>query len=697
MRSSKVSSTRSAVLAIVVASAFLLSATARQNAAALYQSGLYAEEIEGNLQKAIGIYERVLKEFPGSAETAASAQLHIGLCYEKMGLDKAQEAYERVIRNYPGQAAAVATAREKLDNILRARSPSKKGERELTIRQVQTPADWEGPGVVSPNGKYVADIHGDTGDLWISELSTGNQRRLTDEGKDYSQYGFGPRWSPDSARLAFTWVNAKNVAELREVALDGSRPRVLISGGDGRWVQPRDWSPDGRQILMTAYVYKQRSQELNLVSVADGSVRTLKISADRSLAPADCFFSPDGQAVACSRPSRKGARERDVFLLSVDGGHESPLIEHPADDELLGWLPDGRGILFGSDRSGTVDIWTVPVDKGQVRGAPTLVKRGVGPITPLGLTRGGAFYYRTPGSFMDVYTAGLDSKTGKVVGSPKKEPLPYEGHNMMPDWSPDGNRLAYVSRRPGEKLWILCVYSADTGKVREYRLDKTYAYPRWSPDGRHLYVQATVADGQGIYRLDVERGDVTPVVTAGEGDYVHDLRVSSDQKWIVYGRDSKAVCQIVRRNAATGHEQELDRTPFDNSTLTLSPDGRHLALLLRTDENTRVVKVMEFPDGTPREIQRFKQTGRWIIDLAWNPDGRFIYYSDNSTGKSGEWRLRRVPVEGGDAQDVGLVMRHYRQISVHPDGARITFSTFPSNPEPSQVWVMENFLPATKR
>jgi Tol biopolymer transport system component len=672
------------VFVTLVALALLSSAAVQQNAAQLYQSGVYAEEIEGNLQKAIGIYEQVLKQFPDSRDTAASAQLHIGLCYEKLGLEKAREAFEKVIRNYPGQAAAVAVAQEKLDNILRARSLSKKGERELTIRQIQTPADWEGPGVVSPNGKYVADIDGNTGDLWISELSTGNQRRLTDEGKDYSQYGFGPRWSPDSARLAFTWLNAKNVAELREVALDGSRPRVL--GGDGKWgwVQPRDWSPDGRQILITAYVYKQRTLDLSLASVADGSVRSLKTF-------------PDGQAVACSRPSRKGARERDVFLLSVDGGHESPLIEHPADDELLGWLPDGRGILFASDRSGTVDIWTVPVDKGQVRGAPTLVKRGVGPITPLGLTRGGAFYYRTPGSFMDVYTAGLDSKTGKVVGSPKKEPLPFEGHNMMPDWSPDGNRLAYVSRRPGEKLWILCVYSADTGKVREYRLDKTYAYPRWGPDGRDLYVQATVADGQGIHRMDVERGEVTPVLPAAGEDYLHDLRTSPDRKWIVYGRDTKTICQILRRDAATGQEKELDRTPFDNGTLAFSADGRHLALLLRTDENTRVIKVMEFPDGTPREILRFKQTGRWIIDLAWSPDGRFIYYSDNPTDKTGEWRLRRVLAEGGDAQDVGLVMRYYRQVSVHPDGSRITFSSSPSNPEPSQVWVMENFLPATKR
>jgi Tol biopolymer transport system component len=680
-----------AVFAAVVTSAVLSSAAIQQKAAQLYQSGVYAEEIEGNLQKAIGIYEQVLKQFPDSRDTAANAQLHIGLCYEKMGAAKAQEAYEKVIRNYPGQAAAVAVAQEKLDNILRSRSLSKKGERELTIRNLPIPPALE-LYRVSPDGKYLSYVDANTGDLGVRELSTGKQRHLTDEGKNYSEYALFPQWSPDSMKLVYSW----NERELRVVTLDGSAPKILVGDRKEGWVLPRDWSPDGRLIVMATSGPKRRTLELSLVSVTDGSVRSLKTFADRNVGPGDCLFSPDGRAVAYSRPTQEGARERDVFLLTVDGGRESPLIQHPADDELLEWLPDGRGILFASDRAGTMDLWIIQVDEGQAQGAPTLVKRGVGPVTSMGLTRTGAFYYRTPASFMDVYTASFDPRTGLVAGSPKKEPLPFEGHNTMPDWSPDGKQLAYVSTRPGERKWVLCIYSADTGKVREFRLDKTYAYPRWSPDGRHLYLQATVADGQGIYRMDVETGEVTSVLGSGEA-YVHDLRVSADRKWVVYGRDSKAICQILRRDATTGQEKELDRTPFDNSTLALSRDGSRLATILRTDPKTRVMKVMEFPDGTPKEIARFALSGGFIIDLAWSPDGRFIYYYDNPTGKSGDWHMRRVPAEGGEVLDLGLVMRYYRQLSVHPDGSRITFSAPPTKREPDQVWVMENFLPATKR
>ena len=44
-----------------------------------------------------------------------------------------------------------------------------------------------------------------------------------------------------------------------------------------------------------------------------------------------------------------------------------------------------------------------------------------------------------------------------------------------------------------------------------------------------------------------------------------------------------------------------------------------------------------------------------------------------------------------------MVTGYSRQLSVHPDGLRITYSAISENPEPAQVWVMENFLPKDKR
>ena len=123
---------------------------------------------------------------------------------------------------------------------------------------------------MSPDGKYVAYVDGNTGDLGVREFSTGNLRRLTDEGKDYSQYAICPRWSPDSAKLAYAW----NESELRVVALDGSPPRVLVGDSEERvGLRPLDWSPDGKQILLGRVLEEGRGPFDSVSSPsADGSV-----------------------------------------------------------------------------------------------------------------------------------------------------------------------------------------------------------------------------------------------------------------------------------------------------------------------------------------------------------------------------------------------------------------------------------------
>ena len=477
------------------------------------------------------------------------------------------------------------------------------------------------------------------------------------------------------------------------IPLDGSASRFLVpSPPRPEWVSPLDWSPDQKHILVRGtYTGEWKAGGLSLVAVADGAARLLT-GGDAVLSSFDCRFSPNGLTIACSRPA-PGDRRSDIFLLPVDGGPEFPLVQHPADDAFLEWLPDGRGILFASDRNGTVDMWSLQIERGQPKGAPVLLRRSLGPTTPMRLTRGGAFYYETPASFIDVYTASLDPKTGALAGPPNKEPLPWEGHNRWPAWSPDGRRLAYVSMRPlvvgpyapgAARAFLVCVYSAETGRVREYPSLRANI-PRWSPDGRYLYVTGSNRTRGGLDRIDVETGEVTPVLQEGSLG-----QVSADGRLLVFCRQGG---RLLVRNLQNGQEKELDGPgvwPFD---VAISRDGSQLAWIVRSDDKKRILKVMPFPDGTPKEIH---QLGGPDQGIAWSPDGRFIYYSDLPAAGGKTWHLWRVPADGGTAQDLGSAANFHEHLSVHPDGSRITFSTETLNPEPAQLWVMENFLPARK-
>jgi prepilin-type processing-associated H-X9-DG protein len=87
-------------------------------ASVLLQEGLYAEEIEGDLDAAIKIYEKIIAQAEQTEQAAAMAMYRIGMCRLKKG-DKAQAAtqFQQLIEKFPAQTAILAKARSQLANI----------------------------------------------------------------------------------------------------------------------------------------------------------------------------------------------------------------------------------------------------------------------------------------------------------------------------------------------------------------------------------------------------------------------------------------------------------------------------------------------------------------------------------------------------------------------------------------------------
>ncbi len=87
-------------------------------------------------------------------------------------------------------------------------------------------------------------------------------------------------------------------------------------------------------------------------------------------------------------PPVEDSPDRDIFLLATDGSLEVPLLKHPAYEHVLDWTPDGRGLLFASDRDLPIGVgrraWLLEIVDGQPQTDPELVKPEIGVVRGLG-------------------------------------------------------------------------------------------------------------------------------------------------------------------------------------------------------------------------------------------------------------------------------------------------------------------------
>jgi len=661
-----------AALLTVFLAAFLAAGQKNDQAELALKAAIKTETVDGDLKSAIEQYKKIAA-LPGAGRaTIATALLRMGQCHEKLGNAEARTAYERVVREFGDQAGIVAQARVRL-----AALGVPGGTGGLVARRVLTDASGIGE-ILTADGKYISKIDRDTGDVVQFEVASGQTSRITNKGpwSKWPERAIDKQaFSRDGERIAYNWATKDRFYQLRIRNLDGSGLRTIYSEKES-YVGPLDWSPDAGSIL--ALRYRNKGYELTLISTADGSMRVLRSIPSSWFSFQRASFSPDGRFIAFTSLGEGSPPHADVFLKTADGRNEVVVAGHPAQDELLRWTPDGRSLVFLSDRSGTWDIWTVHIAGGKQQGEPELLKKDFGSDVwgVLGIAPGGSLYYKTVTCLGGLYNGEVDLETGKVLVPPAPVTTRYTGLPSMPTWSPDGRNLLYLSRPGSIGLGnnILTIRSAATGEERllSPRL-RHVEQISWAPDGRSVLAEGWTETETGMFRIDTETSGINKL--PGEGMLP---KLCPDGKTLVFGRVGPI---IMKRNLDTGEESEVAKE--GNMHYDLSPDGREV--VFQVDD---AVKTVSLNGGEPREL--FRGSAQYY-GLEWTRDGRYIIVQAVGTASSEIWR---VPAQGGTPLKLDLSVPNMDSFSLHPDNRRFAFSV--DEGSRSELWVLENFLPASK-
>ena len=651
------------------------------------QAAIRAETVEGNLNAAIGQYQAIVSKHGSDRAIVAEALVRMAECYQKLGDAQALPIYQRVVRDYADQKSAVTRARARLAPDTPAAA---KGDRPV----------WTGPkvdmfGQVSPDGRFITyvDWGGDASkglNLLVHDLVTNTDRPLTTT-TGFSEQAEFSTISRDGMQVAYAWVNDNGLYDLRIVQLHGStlpQPRVFFPGNhDFRDIAPRAWSPDGALIAVNIR-RKDATGQIGLVQVADGSLRVLQSVDWRGANKIE--FSPDGRFIAYDVPVGESDDIRNVFVMAIDGSVGHAVVAHRSRNALMAWTPDGRHILFASDRAGQSALWAQAVEGGKAVGQPLLVKRDIGSTWALGLTKSGSLYVYKGRSANYVQVTGADFTNGKIMPTQSGAFQQFIGSGGSPNWSRDGKFLAYSVCQP-QAACAIAIASLDTGEVRQIHPKMSYlGVARWSADGQSFLTDGTDLKGtRALYRINARTGE-TAFVHERPGSIV---QFAPDETKIYYRRDGS----IVERDLASGTERELfrQRAKGNSISIKVSPDGRHIAAV-ENAATTDTLYLIPVSGGAPRELLRAK-TGERLdgFRLQWTPDNRAVVIPTPASKSPAELWL--LPIDSTTARKLdfnseGLILSG-GGFAIHPNGRQIAFVTMAGR-QGAEVWALENFLPA---
>ena len=523
----------------------------------------------------------------------------------------------------------------------------------------------------SPDGSRIAfawngnPAHGIKGfDLYVKALGSETLLRLT----QHPSESISPVWSPDGTQIAFQRLSGDDSGIYVVPALGGperklhatqmpstnfnvysSHSLALISWSpDGKWIAFADVAPGeeyGRIYLLSTETLETKRVPISPTCVGEGLPA---FSHNSEYLAYWCFLSENGVAVLQSLPIR-GGQPKTI----------PPARPFPNPNGLT-WSADDEKLIYSlyslANGNLTSELGQATVANGSTK---QLAFAGSA-MQPAVSARNGELAYSSLSTSLNIWRRDLLHPE-----SPAIELMPSSRAQFDAQYSPDVKRIAFVSFRSGiQGVWI----SAEDGSnlLQISNPHDESGSPQWSPDGNKIAFDSRPGERWEIYLADMAEGKPRKLATNISG--VIRPHWSRDGKWIYFRSNGPGRTGGYRCPAAGGEaialSQDTDglvsQESFDGKTVYFA-DSSARTVLRKVSLRALPGTASEGGDGLPR----VSNAGVWTL----SPGG--IYYVPAEAPKS----VRYFDFATKQIRPIFEVDKYFGSgLSVSPDGRWILYS-----------------------
>ncbi|HEY6942417.1 hypothetical protein, partial [Dokdonella sp.] len=483
---------------------------------------------------------------------------------------------------------------------------------------------------ISPDGSRIAYSIGDPAThstrIVQKALDAPGAVRLTTSEAGNEYY---PMWSPDGSAVAFMRFEDEHCRLVVVPPLGGSER--IVDDCQAGLVNPFAWTPDGDGLVSTA-PSRDGVDDMSIVTlpVAGGSERRLAYAHDDNDADLDARYSPDGRWIAFRRGANPNS---DLFLVPAAGGEVRQLTHLATRIRGYDWVRDGSALVFSSGQGGQQALYAVDVADGRIDAL------GVQPAEfPSAARATDTVVYEIPRMRQQLSRVDVDAP-GTAV-----DLVPSTGSDGAPAASPVDDDVVFVSDRGGsQQLWLL-----PHGAREAYALtslpEPTLLHPTWRADGARVLVTARGPFGGRLVEIEVASRIVHALTDVADEDVRSGTYGGADGRFVAVVNAAGRRSELIAFDSVGGREanrrvlaQDVGRADFDPASGAVHFTRITASGLFRLD----------LASGDEIEVNRDLSPSH--LD-GWRVHGGELYYvAPKAVGPS---ELRARPLGGGAERTV---------------------------------------------